>query len=106
MSHLSSRLTFTINNPAHSAESKLVALQKSVLWVGHQQATRLMPLTLLRQIKWKLLSKTGHFYLIKKICVPQGKKAVKIWTGNNYAKFWDLILVHLLGRWTTFNTYW
>jgi len=35
MSYFSSRLTFTINNPAHSAQSKLVALQKSIPWVGH-----------------------------------------------------------------------
>ena len=54
MSYLSSRLTFTINNPAHSAQSKLVALQKSIQWVGHTAGHQayaislLMPLTLLR----------------------------------------------------------
>jgi len=57
MSYLSSRLTFKINNSAHSAQSKLVVLQKSIQWVGHTAghqtyAIRLLkPLTLLRQIK-------------------------------------------------------
>jgi hypothetical protein len=57
MPYLSSRLIFTINNPAHSAQSKLAVLQISIQWVGHTAGHQtldirlLMPLTLLRQIK-------------------------------------------------------
>jgi len=53
MSYLSSRLTFTTNNPAHPAQSKLLVLQKSVQWVGHTAGHQtyairlLMSLTLL-----------------------------------------------------------
>lgn len=57
MSYLPSKLTFTINNRAHSAQLKLVVLQKSIQWVGHMAGHQtfaislLMTLTLLRQIK-------------------------------------------------------
>jgi hypothetical protein len=98
MPYLSSRLTFTINNRAQSAQSKLVALQKSIQWVGHTAGHQVTHATDITKIKLKLLPKTGHFYLIQKICVPKGKKEVnKTWIGSNYAKLWDLILVYLLG---------
>jgi hypothetical protein len=50
MSHLSSRLTFTINNPAHSAQSKLVALPKLIQWVGRMAGHQTYTIRLLTQL--------------------------------------------------------